>query len=129
VYVGGWFHRYLFCEVVRSHRPASWRNRYVLAGGTLMATFLSVGLLHDVVKALSGGGLMPGYSLFFLLNAIGFVAWELASFVGARSERSSGKLSGSRLGYLRATVSHMAFAHYLLTSVWIARELLRIKLV
>lgn len=76
VYVGQWARRYLYFPLaLRAARaPAGvMRNLGVLA--SIMATFLSIGLLHDVYRWLLGSALSLSYTWLFLASGALVVVW------------------------------------------------------
>lgn len=74
-YVGHWARRYMFLPSLRSLRHLRWGARLCTAVAVL-ATFLGVGLVHEV-GALWRPSMRPlGFTLWFLANACLLVAWR-----------------------------------------------------
>ncbi len=95
-YVGSWFRRYVFYPVaVRLKQKAE--RKHVAGSAAVIATFASVGILHDVVPYLTSGDVQYVGVKGFLVSGVAIVVWEaIARLKAVRAYGKRNKLiSGS----------------------------------
>jgi hypothetical protein len=104
-YIGAWARLYVFNELVRSlsahGKRKGFGTRSAFYGAVVIASFVAVGLLHDVYRSVQLQEFSWTWTGWFLANGVIVCAWEIAA---ARGKRHGSKGRVSRIAARSAMV-------------------------